>query len=72
MSNLIKTDDKYRAWITDIARRFRQSQLRAAVSDIRLFLPIYSSVSENRQQLVDDVGDNGNRSNLRVEGGQTV
>ena len=72
MSSLIKTDDKYRAWITDIARRFRQSQLRAAVSDIRLFLPIYSSVSENRQQLVDSSGDNGNRLKLKVEGGQTV
>ena len=72
MSNLIKTDDKYRAWITDIARRFRQSQLRAAVSDIKSFLSKYSSVSENRQQLVDDFGDNGNRSKLKVEGGQTV
>ena len=72
MSSLIKTDDKYRAWITDIARRFQQSQLRAAVSDIRSFLPVYSSVLENRQQLVDSSGDNGNRSKLKVEGGQTV
>ena len=31
MSSLIKTDEKYRNWIKDVSRRFRQSQLKAAV-----------------------------------------
>ena len=31
MSSLIKTDENYRNWIKDISRRFRQSQLKAAV-----------------------------------------
>ena len=31
MSNLIKTDEKYRNWIKDVSKRFRQSQLKAAV-----------------------------------------
>ena len=31
MSGLIKTDIKYRNWIKDVSKRFRQSQLKAAV-----------------------------------------
>ena len=31
MSSLIKTDEEYRNWIKEVARRFRQSQLKAAV-----------------------------------------
>lgn len=31
MSNLIKTDARYREWIKDVSKRFRQSQLKAAV-----------------------------------------
>ena len=31
MSSLIKTDVRYRKWITAVSKRFRQSQLKAAV-----------------------------------------
>ena len=31
MSSLIKSDTKYKKWIQDISKRFRQSQLKAAV-----------------------------------------
>lgn len=31
MSSLIKTDEEYRNWIKDVSKRFRQSQLKAAV-----------------------------------------
>lgn len=30
-SGLLKTDERYRSWIADVAKRFRQSQLKAAV-----------------------------------------
>ena len=31
MTRLMKTDEKYKRWITDISKRFKQSQLKAAV-----------------------------------------
>lgn len=31
MSELIKIDEEYAKWISDISKRFRQSQLKAAV-----------------------------------------
>ena len=31
MSNLIKTDKVYKKWISDVSKRFRQSQLKAAI-----------------------------------------
>lgn len=30
MDKLIHTDDEYKQWITDICRRFRSSQIKAA------------------------------------------
>ena len=114
MSSLIKTDTKYRNWIKDVSKRFRQSQLKAAVkvnsemlrfywglgrdialmsaaagygsgfykmisSDLkdifpdvksfsttnlkymRYFYEMYPEVSENRQQLADDLSLSENR-----------
>lgn len=31
MSKLIKTDSSYKAWITELKQRIRQSQIKAAV-----------------------------------------
>lgn len=31
MTSLIKTDERYKKWISDISQRFRQSQLKALV-----------------------------------------
>lgn len=31
MSNLIKTDTAYKNWISDVLKRFRKSQLKAAI-----------------------------------------
>ena len=31
MSKLIKTDDSYKAWITELKQRIRQSQIKAAI-----------------------------------------
>lgn len=30
MSNLIKIDNEYKNWITEVSKRFRQTQLKAA------------------------------------------
>ena len=31
MTSLIKTDERYKKWKSDVSKRFRQSQLKAAV-----------------------------------------
>lgn len=31
MSKLIKTDNSYKAWITELKQRIRQSQIKAAI-----------------------------------------
>lgn len=53
MSNLIKTDKSYRQWISDITRRFRQSQLKAAVKVNDEMLRFYWSVGRDINKMSD-------------------
>ena len=47
MSSLIKTDKEYKNWISDISKRFRQSQLKAAVKVNDEMLRFYWSVGRD-------------------------
>ena len=53
MSNLIKVDDEYKNWIADVSKRFRQSQLKAAVkvnSEMLRFYWTLGSDMEDRKE----------------------
>ena len=54
MSNLIKRDETYKKWISDISERFRQSQLKAAVKVNDEMLRFYWSVGKD---IVDMSGE---------------
>ena len=47
MSKLIKTDPAYKAWIMDVSRRFRRSQLKAAVKVNDEMLRFYWSLGQD-------------------------
>lgn len=47
MSKLIKTDNSYKAWITELKQRIRQSQIKAAVKVNIEMLHLYWSVGED-------------------------
>ncbi len=56
MSSLIKSDAKYRNWIKDISRRFRQSQLKAAVKVNSEMLQFYWELGRDITNLSKDAG----------------
>lgn len=47
MSNLIKTDEAYKNWICDVSKRFRKSQLKAAVKVNEEMLHFYWSMGRD-------------------------
>ena len=47
MTSLIKTDERYKKWISDISQRFRQSQLKASVRVNSEMLRFYWSVGKD-------------------------
>lgn len=47
MSKLIKTDSSYKAWITELKQRIRQSQIKAAVKVNVEMLHLYWSIGED-------------------------
>ena len=56
MSSLIKSDAKYRNWINDISRRFRQSQLKAAVKVNSEMLRFYWGLGRDIAILSEEAG----------------
>lgn len=51
MSKLIKTDKAYKNWLSDISKRFRQSQLKAAVKVNDEMLRFYWSVGRDIDEM---------------------
>uniref|UniRef100_UPI0025F5A4FA DUF1016 N-terminal domain-containing protein n=1 Tax=Pseudobutyrivibrio sp. TaxID=2014367 RepID=UPI0025F5A4FA len=47
MSNLIKIDNEYKDWITEVSKRFRQTQLKAAVKTNNDMLRFYWSLGRD-------------------------
>ena len=47
MSNLIKIDNEYKNWITEVSKRFRQTQLKAAVKTNSDMLRFYWSLGRD-------------------------
>ena len=47
MSNLIKIDNEYKDWITEVSKRFRQTQLKAAVKTNSDMLRFYWSLGRD-------------------------
>lgn len=56
MSSLIKTDKTYKKWISDISKRFRQSQLKAAVKVNDEMLRFYWSVGRDIAEMSEKAG----------------
>lgn len=56
MSNLIKTDERYRKWIADISGRFRQSQLKAAVQVNAEMLRFYWDIGKDIAVMSKEAG----------------
>lgn len=54
MSYLIKTDIAYKKWISDVSRRFRQSQLNAAIKVNEEMLHFYWSMGRDIVQMNKD------------------
>ena len=54
MSNLIKTDKAYKNWISDVSKRFRQSQLKAAIKVNEDMLRFYWSMGRDIVQMNDE------------------
>lgn len=54
MSKLIKTDPSYRAWIQDVSRRFRRSQLKAAVKINDEMLRFYWSLGQDISRMSEE------------------
>ena len=54
MSYLIKTDIAYKKWISDVSRRFRQSQLKAAIKVNEDMLHFYWSMGRDIVQMNKD------------------
>ena len=47
MSQLIKSDSEYKTWVESLSRRFRQSQIKAAVKVNRELLAFYWSLGKD-------------------------
>jgi len=56
MSSLIKTDTKYRNWIKDVSKRFRQSQLKAAVKVNSEMLRFYWGLGRDIAEMSAEAG----------------
>ncbi len=56
MSSLIKTDDRYRNWIKDVSKRFRQSQLKAAVKVNSEMLRFYWELGRDIAEMSAEAG----------------
>lgn len=56
MSNLMKTDTVYKNWISDISKRFRQSQLKAAVKVNDEMLRFYWTVGRDIAEMSEKAG----------------
>ena len=56
MSNLIKTNVKYRNWIKDVSKRFRQSQLKAAVKVNSEMLRFYWELGKDIAEMSEEAG----------------
>ena len=54
MSHLIKTDETYRRWITEISDRFRQSQLKAAMKVNDEMLRFYWALGRDISHISED------------------
>ena len=54
MSNLIKTDKAYKNWISDVSKRFRQSQLKAAIKVNEDMLRFYWSMGRDIFRMNND------------------
>ena len=56
MSSLIKTDSRYRNWINDVSKRFRQSQLKAAVNVNSEMLRFYWELGRDIAEMSKEAG----------------
>ena len=56
MSSLIKTDARYRKWIKDVSKRFRQSQLKAAVKVNSEMLRFYWGLGRDISVMSEEAG----------------
>lgn len=54
MSSLIKTDEVYRKWIEDVSRRFRSSQIKAAVKVNKEMLQFYFSLGRDISSMLQN------------------
>ncbi len=54
MSSLIKTNERYRKWIADVSRRFRQRQLKAAVRVNEEMLRFYWDIGKDISAMSED------------------
>lgn len=52
MSNLLKIDNEYKNWITDILKRFKASQIKAAVKVNSEMLHLYWSIGKDLERMV--------------------
>ena len=50
-SALIKSDDQYRSWIQDVSKRFRQSQIKAAVHVNAEMLRFYWTLGRDMESM---------------------
>lgn len=53
MNKLIKMDDEYRRWVSNIAKRFKQSQIKAAVKVNEELLFFYWSLGKDMDSIKD-------------------
>ena len=56
MTSLMKTDERYKKWISDISKRFRQSQIKAAVKVNSEMLRFYWSMGRDIAFLSENAG----------------
>ncbi len=60
MSALIKSDERYRNWIKDVSKRFKQSQLKAAVKVNSEMLRFYWGLGKDISIMSKEAGYGSN------------
>ena len=50
-SALIKSDDQYRSWLQEVSKRFRQSQIKAAVHVNAEMLRFYWTLGQDMESM---------------------
>lgn len=60
MTSLMKTDERYKKWISDVSKRFRQSQIKAAVKVNSEMLRFYWGMGKDIAFLSEDAGYGSN------------